>query len=131
MENLPLKMSYYKKTLKLTNEKIAELSGLPVQTVERISSGRTKNPQLMTLKAIAKVFGCTLDDLINLTDAKTPVLLDEPTSNIVDKMQKNESLRRLVEITSVMTENDINAVLGLAERLFVTSGENYVNKSNC
>ncbi len=128
MENLPLKMSYYKKTLKLTNEKIAELSGLPVQTVERISSGRTKNPKLMTLKAIAKVFDCNLDELINLTDTKTPVLLDESTSNIVNKLQNNESLKRLIEIVSKMPENDINAVLGLAERLFVTSGDNYVNK---
>ena len=81
MENLSLKMNYFKKKLKLTNEQISALSGIPVQTVATISSGRTKNPSLRTLKSLAKVFNCTLDDLINLTDAKTPVLLDEQTVN--------------------------------------------------
>lgn len=128
MENLSLKMNYFKKKLKLTNERIAELSGLPVQTVERISSGRTQNPNLRTLKSLTKVFDCTLDDLINLTDAKTPVLLDEQAVNFVEKLNNSESIKRLFEIVSVMDETDVQAVVGLAERLFVTRGENYVNK---
>ncbi len=126
MENLSLKMNYFKKKLKLTNDKIAELSGLPVQTVERISSGRTQNPNLKTLRQLTKVFNCTLDDLINLTDAKTPVLLDESTASLVEKMSKSETIKRLFEIVSNMNETDIQAVVGLAERLYITSGENYV-----
>ena len=122
-------MNYYKKNLKLTNEKISELSGLPVQTVERISSGRTQNPNLKTMRLLTKVFNCTLDDLINLTDAKTPVLLDERTASLVEQCQKNESIKRLFEIVSNMDETDVQAVVGLAERLFVTSGEKYVNKN--
>lgn len=126
MENLSLKMNYFKKKLKLTNDKIAELSGLPVQTVERISSGRTQNPNLKTLRQLTKVFNCTLDDLINLTDAKTPVLLDESTASLVEKMSKSETIKRLFEVVSNMNETDIQAVVGLAERLYITSGENYV-----
>ncbi|MCM1296127.1 MAG: helix-turn-helix domain-containing protein [Muribaculaceae bacterium] len=129
MENLSLKMNYYKKKFKLTNEKISELSGLPVQTVERISSGRTQNPNLKTLRQLTKVFDCTLDDLINLTDAKTPVLLDEKTANLVEQCQKNESIKRLFEIVLNMDDTDIQAVVGLAERLFVTSGDKNVNKN--
>jgi transcriptional regulator with XRE-family HTH domain len=126
MENLSLKMNYYKKKLKLTNEQIANLSGIPVQTVATISSGRTKNPSLRTLKSLSKVFNCTLDDLINLTDAKTPVLLDESTVSLVEKMSKSKTIKRLFEIVSNMNEMDIQAVVGLAERLYITSGENYV-----
>lgn len=126
MENLSLKMNYYKKKLKLTNEQIANLSGIPVQTVATISSGRTKNPSLRTLRQLTKVFNCTLDDLINLTDAKTPVLLDESTASLVEKMSKSETIKRLFEIVSNMNETDIQAVVGLAERLYITSGENYV-----
>ena len=129
MECLSLKMNYYKKKLKLTNEQISKLSGIPVQTVATISSGRTKNPSLKTLRQLSKVFNCTLDDLINLTDAKTPVLLDERTANLVEQCQKNESIKRLFEIVSNMDETDVQAVVGLAERLFVTSGEKYVNKN--
>lgn len=129
MQNLSLKMNYFKKKLKLTNDQIAEKSGIPVQTIARISSGRTQNPNLKTLRQLTKVFDCTLDDLINLTDAKTPVLLDEETAKLVEKMSKNDSIKRLFEIVSNMNETDIQAVVGLAERLFVTSGENYVNKN--
>lgn len=123
MENLSLKMNYFKKKLKLTNEKIAELSGIPVATVERISSGRTKNPSLRTLKSLAKVFNCTLDDLINLTDAKTPVLLDEQTVKLIEKLKNSDSIKRLFELVSVMDNTDVQAVVGLAERLYVTSGD--------
>lgn len=123
MENLSLKMNYFKKKLKLTNEKIAELSGIPVATVERISSGRTKNPTLRTLKSLSKVFECTLDELISLTDAKTPVLLDAETVNLVEQYNKNNSIKRLFEIVSNMDDVDIQAVVGLAERLFVTKSE--------
>lgn len=123
MENLSLKMNYFKKKLKLTNEKIAELSEIPVATVERISSGRTKNPSLRTLKSLAKVFNCTLDDLINLTDAKTPVLLDEQTVKLIEKLKNSDSIKRLFELVSVMDNTDVQAVVGLAERLFVTSGD--------
>lgn len=123
MENLSLKMNYFKKKLKLTNEKIAELQEIPVATVERISSGRTKNPSLRTLKSLAKVFECTLDELISLTDAKTPVLLDAETVNLVEQYNKNNSIKRLFEIVSNMDDVDIQAVVGLAERLFVTKSE--------
>lgn len=129
MENLSLKMNYFKKKLKLTNEKIAEIAGLPVQTVERISSGRTQNPNLKTLKSLTKVFNCSLDDLINLTDAKTPVFLDESSMDFVEKLNKNKSIKRLFEIVSSMDDEDVQAVIGVAERLFVTRGEKYVNKN--
>lgn len=123
MENLSLKMNYFKKKLKLTNEQISALSGIPVQTVATISSGRTKNPSLRTLKSLAKVFNCTLDDLINLTDAKTPVLLDEQTVKLIEKLKNSDSIKRLFELVSVMDNTDVQAVVGLAERLFVTKGE--------
>ena len=129
MENLSLKMNYFKKKLKLTNEKIAEIAGLPVQTVERISSGRTQNPNLKTLKSLTKVFNCSLDDLINLTDAKTPVFLDESSMDFVEKLNKKKSIKRLFEIVSSMDDEDVQAVIGVAERLFVTRGEKYVNKN--
>jgi Uma2 family endonuclease len=38
-----------------SNEKIAELSGVPLGTVQKIFSGRTKSPRFQTLDALAKV----------------------------------------------------------------------------
>lgn len=56
------KISEYKKKLGLTNEELAKLSGVPKGTLDKILSGVTKDPKLNTLKALAKVFNCTLDD---------------------------------------------------------------------
>lgn len=64
-----------------------------------------------------------MDELISLTDAKTPVLLDAETVNLVEQYNKNNSIKRLFEIVSNMDDVDIQAVVGLAERLFVTKSE--------
>lgn len=44
-----------KEKVKLTNQEIAELSGIPVSTVNKIFSGATQNPRYATLLAIEEV----------------------------------------------------------------------------
>ena len=44
-----------KKEVGITNGEIAELSGIPVSTVNKIFSGATKNPRYATLLAIEQV----------------------------------------------------------------------------
>lgn len=52
-----------KKEKGLTNETLADLSGVPKSTVAKIASGITKNPSISALQAIAKALGCSLDEL--------------------------------------------------------------------
>jgi transcriptional regulator with XRE-family HTH domain len=117
MENLSLTFNFYKKKLKLTNEKIAQMADVPVQTIERISSGRTKNPNLKTLKALAGVFECSLDDLMNLRDTTRPYYFDEETAKIAQTIQGNETLKTLFGTMLLLTNENQQAVTGLAERL--------------
>ena len=51
-----------KKQLGLTNAQIAERTGITLSTLDKITSGANTNPKLDTLKAIAAVIGCKLDD---------------------------------------------------------------------
>ena len=53
---------------KLTNAEIAELSGIPVSTVNKIFSGATQNPRYATLLAIEQVL---------TTKEKIPFTYDE------------------------------------------------------
>ena len=46
-----------KKELKLTNQKISDISGIPKRTVEDIFAGVTKYPRSDTVDAIEKVLG--------------------------------------------------------------------------
>lgn len=124
MENLSLTFNFYKKKLKLTNEKIAKLADVPVQTIERISSGRTKNPNLKTLKALAAVFDCSLDDLMNLRDTTKPYYFDETTANIAQIIQSNETLKTLFDTMRYLSNDNQQAVTGLAERLKVMQEQN-------
>jgi repressor LexA len=56
------KINEYKKKNGLTNEDIARLSGVPKPTIDKITSGATRSPNLETVRAIAKALGLTLDD---------------------------------------------------------------------
>ena len=56
------KIEEYKRRLGMTTAELAEKSGVPKGTLDKILSGVTKDPKLETLKAIARVLGCTLDD---------------------------------------------------------------------
>lgn len=117
MENLSLKLNYYKKKFKLTNEKVASLAKIPVATVERISSGRTQNPNLKTLKALANIFECTLDDLINLRDASKPVYLDDETEKAAMFIKKDIQFKSLFNIMLSLTDDNRQTIITLAERL--------------
>jgi transcriptional regulator with XRE-family HTH domain len=50
---------------KLTQEKLAYLSGISYNTIVKIENDATKNPTVKTLSHIAKVLGVSVDRLIN------------------------------------------------------------------
>ena len=49
----------------MTTAEIAEKSGIPEPTLEKLFAGKTKRPTLQTVTKLAHLFGCTLDDLQN------------------------------------------------------------------
>lgn len=51
-----------RKSKGMTIEELSEKSGVPVSTIKKISAGITKNPNLETVRAIARALNCTLDD---------------------------------------------------------------------
>jgi len=55
-----------KKELGLTNEQIAELSGVPLGTVQKVFSGQTASPRYNTLRALEKTFRNTaFNNIVN------------------------------------------------------------------
>lgn len=86
-----------KKQLGLTNQDIANLSGLPLRTVEQIMCGKVKHPRLDTVRAIEKALGL---------DEKTPS--DEELS---------EGERELMEMVSQLTDEEIREIAQFIEFL--------------
>lgn len=88
-----------------TTAEIAEGSGIPEPTLEKLFSGATKEPKLPTMQKLVYYLGYTLEDLYKEKSAPTPstddagVLTKEELSRISTAMdQLNEEGReRVVE----------------------------------
>ncbi len=67
-----------KKEKGLTNAQIAQMSGVTLSTLDKITSGVNKNPKLDTLQALCSVLGCTLNDFVDAPGAvKKPLSANE------------------------------------------------------
>lgn len=65
------KINHYKKKNGITNQQISKITGITISTIDKITSGNNTNPKLETVKAICKVVGCTLNDLVDDDFTKT------------------------------------------------------------
>ena len=85
-----------KKQLHLTNEDLARLSGVPKTTIAKLTAGVTADPKLGTLKALARVLGCSLSDFDD--EAAPPTLQQAAEQHFSSRFRKLDSHgRKLVE----------------------------------
>lgn len=52
---------------KITNEKLSELTGIPLSTLSKILAGISDSPKLSNMVLIARALGCTLDYIVSGT----------------------------------------------------------------
>lgn len=60
------KLKELKDAKHLTNQRISDLSGVPLSTVTRVFNGQTDNPNIGTVEDIAKGMGVTLEDITGI-----------------------------------------------------------------
>jgi transcriptional regulator with XRE-family HTH domain len=74
----------------LSTREIAEKSGLPEPTLEKLFSGQTKNPGINTVKQLVHALGYTLDDLdgIGIGTKKDPAnrSVDEARERVITQL---------------------------------------------
>lgn len=51
----------------LTQAELAKQAGIPQSVISDIENGKTTNPRVGTLRKLADLFGCTIDDLLRET----------------------------------------------------------------
>jgi transcriptional regulator with XRE-family HTH domain len=107
------KINEIRKQKKITIENLAQQAGVPVSTIAKICSGRTKDPKLDTLKAIARVLDCSLDDFND--DSGEVIPQNNDTRN--DHIPSSADLRQLVLDFYAMTQGDQELLASLAHRL--------------
>jgi transcriptional regulator with XRE-family HTH domain len=115
MNDLSMKIVYYKKKFKMTNKILAEKTGLPVGTISRIASGETKEPTLKTLRLIANAFGCTVDDLqVDSTESSS---LNKDTIQMAQMIQDNPEYKFLFDSVLDLPDDDIKMLVQVANHI--------------
>ena len=100
------KIEEYKRRLGMTTAELAEKSGVPKGTLDKILSGVTKDPKLETLKAIARVLGCTLDDFDDVPRTKTIEPSYEDVEQLIARNGKDFSTEQKMKLIKLLSEID-------------------------
>lgn len=66
-----------RKEKNMTINELSSKSGVPVNTLKKISAGITTDPNLSTVKAIARALGCSVDDFSDTSSFGSAFSLDE------------------------------------------------------
>lgn len=112
------KLAYFKNKKSLTNKRISELSGLPISTIDKLFSGLTNNPTLDTLKKIADVLECGIDDFINYdSEPLEGGYFDRQTAKIAKAIQGNKELKELLDITTDLSKEDLKLIQKVVRRM--------------
>lgn len=80
-----------KEKRKLTNQQLADLSGVPIGTINRIMAGQTDNPSFQTVCDIVMAMDGSLDELVGIKE-ETP-------------LEKKNSNKEIIQLYESMLEN--------------------------
>ena len=108
------------------NKTLAEKSGLPLGTLNKIIYGDTKSPTLDNMQAIAQALGCTLDDFVD-TDPKNGqpggYYLDAETAALAQEAYEDPDLRVLLKAKEDLSAEDLNVVINMIKALKAKEGK--------
>ena len=117
-----------KKEKGLTNAQLADMSGVTLSTIDKITSGVNTNPKLDTLLSICKVLGCSLNDFVDNSgqNEKTPNMTIAMLGESNNYVSIEESTRLLVALGLIdngqqLTDDDLafmGHVLGMLDTWF-------------
>lgn len=99
------KLKALKESRHLTNADIAELSGVPLTTVNRIFSGQTPNPLFDNVANIVIALGGSLDDIVGVNadsrqETQNPDITDRFIESNDDLIKEKDN--RIQELTATV-----------------------------
>ncbi|MGC4018740.1 MAG: helix-turn-helix transcriptional regulator [Muricomes sp.] len=100
------KIEEYKIKLGMTTAELAEKSGVPKGTLDKILSGVTKDPKFETLKAIARVLDCTLDDFDDSPNEQIVESSYEKIEQLIIRNGEEFSTEQKMQLIKLLSELD-------------------------
>ena len=92
---------------KITNDRLAELTGIPLGTLSKILAGISDSPKLVNMVAIADALGCSLDYLIKGVPQNTNnYTLSDSEMRLVEEYRTLDSFGQDVTRTIISKEKE-------------------------
>ena len=107
------------KQKKIGNKALAEASGVPLGTLNKILYGETTNPSLETMSAIASVLECSLDEFIDdLGGDRSGSAGDrhrDELTEYLDELHKRPELKTLFSVAKNASREDVEKAVKIIE----------------
>lgn len=84
------KLKELKAEKEMTNQQIADLSGVPLSTVTRIFNGQTDNPNIQTIEDIVNAIGGSMDNITGIKQAEVKFDPDDNLIQVYKEMLKSK-----------------------------------------
>lgn len=92
---------------KITNEKLSEMTGIPLGTLSKLLAGINDSPKLVNMVAIAEALGCSLDYLVTGQPENTHnYTLAEEEISLIEAFRMLDEYGRSLLVTVVEKERD-------------------------
>lgn len=112
------KLNELKRSKNYTAAEIAKRTGLPKSTIDKIFGGFNKNPTLDSMKRIAEVLDCGIDDfLVYENEPSSPFYVDRVVNKISIAFAENPNLKLLFDIVKKLDSNDVEILITMAKRM--------------
>ena len=89
---------------KLSQQELADKSGVSKAQISRLESGSQKNPQIQTVIAIATELGTTIEELIFGEESKATTYLSQALQNLPDEDRK--AIKKLIKVWVLMAQSE-------------------------
>ena len=84
------KLKEIKTEKNLTNQQIADLSGVPISTITRVFNGQTDNPNIETIEDIARGMGVSLEAVTGIKQAEEKFAPDDNLIQVYKEIIKSK-----------------------------------------
>lgn len=89
---------------KLSQQELADKSGVSKAQISRLENGSQKNPQIQTVIAIATELGTTIEELIFGEESTATTYLSQALQNLPDEDRK--AIKKLIKVWVLMAQSE-------------------------
>ena len=115
MKNIDIeKLNDLKNSNNLTNKQIAQKANIAESVVGKIFAGINDNPTLDTLKKLADVLDCIVDDFLV---QEKEYYSDRRTVELAEEIFEKPKLKMLLDASRDLNVSDLNAVIEIVNRI--------------